>query len=181
MVQTHSTTVEEFERFIARPENEDRLFEYIEGEIVEVVTDYFCSLVAARILSRMNTYVEEHDLGYVSGEAGGYQVGENRYIPDVGFISKQRQPAAPHGAFNPNPPDLAVEVISPTDKPKNVRTKTANYVATGIVVWLVDPEDQEIEIHTPGKQVKTYRHDETLDAGDVLPGFKLVLRDIFKP
>jgi Uma2 family endonuclease len=181
MVQTRTTTLEEFERFIARPENEDRRFEYIEGEIVEVVTDYFCSLVAARILSRMNTYAEEHELGYVTGEAGGYQVGENRYIPDVGFISKQRQPEAPHGAFNPNPPDLVVEVISPTDRPKKVRTKTANYVASGIIVWLVDPEAQEIEIHTPGMPVKTYQHSETLDAGTVIPGFKIILKDIFKP
>jgi Uma2 family endonuclease len=174
-------TVEEFERFVMQPENADRRFEYIEGEIVEVVTDSFCSLVALRIGGRIMTYVEDHDLGYVLGADGGYQVGDDRYMPDVGFISKQRQPQTPHGPFIPNNPDLAVEVISPTDKPKDVRTKTANYVATGTVVWLVDPDVQEIEVHIPGRLVKTYHVDETLEGGDVLPGFKLILRDIFKP
>ena len=181
MVQTGRATIEEFERFITLPENEDRRFEYIGGEIVEVVTDSFCSVVALRIGGRITVYVEDRDLGYVSGADGGYQVGNDRCIPDVGFISKQRQPETPHGSFIPNHPDLAVEVISPTDKPKNVRTKTANYVATGTVVWLVDPEAQEIEVHIPGRHVKTYHVDETLEGGDVLPGFKIALKDIFKP
>jgi Uma2 family endonuclease len=180
MVRT-SLTVDDYERFISQPENDERLFEYIDGEIVEVVTNTFCSLVALRIGGRIMVYVEEHDLGYTTGEAGGYQVGDNRYLPDVGFISKKRQPESPHGTFISNPPDLAVEVISPTDQPKKVRTKTANYVAVGTVVWLVDPEAQEIEVHSPGKAVKTYHFNDTLDGGDILPGFKIVLKDIFKP
>lgn len=83
MVQTHHTTVQEFLRFIALPENDDRRFEYIEGEIVEVVTNNYCSLVAARMLGRIIAFVEDRGLGYVMGEAGGYQVGKDRYIPDV--------------------------------------------------------------------------------------------------
>jgi len=181
MVQTRHTPLKEFERFIALPENADRRFEFMGGEIVEVVTNYYCSRIAARILSRINTYVEEHELGYVSGEAGGYVVGDDRYLPDVGFISTKRQPEPCQDTFNPQAPDLAVEVISPTDKPKIVRTKTANYVASGTVVWLVDPDAQEIEVHIPGRHVITYHVDETLEGGDVLPGFKMTLKDIFKP
>jgi Uma2 family endonuclease len=181
MVQTHYTTVEEFERFIAQAENADRLFEFIEGEIVEVVTNYYCSRIAARILSRMNTYVEEHELGYVSGEAGGYVVGDHRYLPDVGFISIQRQPDPCQDTFNPKSPDLAVEVFSPSDQERQVLTKVVNYMAAGTTVWLVRPEQQEVRVYSPGRMEKRFHVGDTLDAGDVLPGFKLILRDIFKP
>ena len=179
MIQAHYTTVEEYLRFISLPENDDRLFEYIEGEIAEVVTNNYCSLIAARILGRMIAYVEDRNLGYVTGEAGGYQVGEHRYLPDVGFISKRRQPKPSHETFNPNPPDLAVEVLSPTDRPRKVRTKLETYKAAGTVVWLVDPEKQEIDVLIPGQPERTLHLDDTLDGGDVLPGFALAVRDIF--
>lgn len=179
MVQTQYATLEDYLRFIFLPENVDRLFEYIEGEIVEVVTNNYCSLVAMRIAGRILTYVESHGLGYVTGADGGYQVGSHRYLPDVGFISIQRQPEPSHETFNPNSPDLAVEVLSPTDKPKKVRTKIFNYTAAGTVVWVVDPEEKEVEVYIPGQPSKTLQLDDTLDGGDVLPGFMLSVKEIF--
>jgi Uma2 family endonuclease len=179
-VQTSIVTLEEFERFIGLPENEDRLFEYIGGEIVEVVTNYRSSLVAARILGRMIAYVESHDLGCVSGEAGGYLVAGHRYLPDVAFVSKARQPKSLEVTYNPNPPDLAVEVLSPTDRPSKVRTKIATYLSAGTVVWLVDPDVKEVEIYRPGQPPKTLRIDDVLDGGEQLPGFSLAVKDIFQ-
>ncbi len=179
MVQTQNMTVEEFEQFILRPDNVDRLFEYIGGDAVEVVTNYYCSLVALRIATRISSYVEIHNLGYVSGEAGGYQVVGQRYMPDVGFISKKKQPEPLHDTFNPRPPDLAVEVLSPTDKPGKVRTKIANYLLAGTAVWIIDPDEKEVEIYAPGQTAQTLGLDGTLDGGDVLPGFRLAVKDIF--
>ena len=92
MVQTHNTTLEEYLRFIALPENDDRRFEYVEGEITEVVSNNYCSMVAARIAGEMFVYIKGTDLGYILGADGGFQVGEDRYIPDVSFISKRQQP-----------------------------------------------------------------------------------------
>jgi Uma2 family endonuclease len=180
MVQTQHTTLEDFMQFIFLPENADRLFEYIEGEIVEVVTNNYCSQVAARILSRIFIYSDSKGLGYVTGADGGYQVGTHRYLPDVGFISKKRQPKPSHDTFNPLAPDLAVEVLSPTDKPRKVLTKLANYKVAGTVVWLVDPEKQEVDVLIPGQPEKTLHLDDTLDGGDVLPGFLLAVKDIFE-
>jgi len=180
VVRTHHATIEEFERFITLPENDDRLFEYIGGEIVEVVTNNYCSLVAANILIALGAYVKSKKLGYVTGEAGGYVVGDQRYIPDVGFVSKKKQAEPSHDTFNPNPPDLAVEVLSPTDKPRKVRTKIVNYLNAGTTVWLVDPAEKEIEVYSPGKSVKTLGIDDTLDGSDVVPGFKMPVKDIFE-
>lgn len=173
-------TLEEFDRFVARPENADRLFEYIGGDAVEVVTNYRSSLIAARILGRMIAHVESKDLGYVSGEAGGFLVGGHKYLPDVAFVSKARQPESFDTTYNPNPPDLAVEVLSPTDRPRKVRTKIATYVAAGTIVWLVDPEVNEVEVYHPGQTPQTLRMDDILDGGDVLPGFSVAIKDIFE-
>ena len=180
MVRTRHTTIEEFERFIMLPENEERRFEYIEGDVVEVVSNSYSSEVAANILIVLGVYVKSKKSGHITGADGGYQVGNDRYMPDVGFISKKRQPESSRETFIPNAPDLAVEVLSPSDKPRKVRTKIRNYMAAGTVVWLVDPEEKEIDVCIPGQPEKTLQIGDTLDGGDVLPGFRLAVKDIFE-
>jgi Uma2 family endonuclease len=178
-VQTRPYTVEEFDQLAAQPENADRRLEYVGGEIVEMVTNNYCSEVAGRILIRIGIYVESHQLGRLTGADGGYRVSGERYIPDVAFISKERQPESSHDAYNPNPPDLAVEVLSPSDKGDEMRIKIANYLAAGTVVWVVEPETKTVEVYTPGQKAEILRLDDTLDGGGVLPGFTLAVKDVF--
>jgi len=179
MDQTRATTVEDYLRFIALPENDERRLEYVAGEIVEAVPNSYSSVVAVQIAGPMGAFVEEKGLGYVLGADGGYQVGQDRYIPDVSFISRQRQPDPPHDTFIANPPDLAVEVLSPTDRPRTVRTKIHNYTRAGTVVWVVDPDDKTVEVYIPGQAVRTLGLSDTLDGGDALPGFALAVKDMF--
>lgn len=179
VVQSKRYTVEEFDQWVTLPENADRLFEYVGGEIVEVVSNQYPSQIAVRISGFIFMYLLQHDIGYLSGADGGYQVAGERYLPDVGFISKNRQPEPCHDAYNPNAPDLAVEVLSPSDNPHDVRVKVINYLAAGTIVWVVDPEQKHVEVCESGQPVKTVKFDETLDGGDVLPGFTLVIKDIF--
>jgi Uma2 family endonuclease len=178
-VQMH-ITVAEFDRLAQLPENADKRLEFIGGEVVEVVTNNYASKIAARILSRISIYVEEKDLGDVTGADGGYRVSGERYIPDAAYISRKRQPTPSHETYNPNSPDLAVEVVSPTDQPKDITDKVANYLAANCVVWVVYPEKQQTKVYEPGQSVKTVGIDGTLDGGVILPGFKLTLKDIFK-
>ncbi|MCD4686215.1 MAG: Uma2 family endonuclease [Anaerolineae bacterium] len=178
-VQTQHMTVEEFEAFAAQVENAERRLEFIGGQTAERIPHSYRSIVAALIAAKIGNFVNQYNLGYVTGADGGYAVGDDRYIPDVGFISKAKQPEAPHDTFIPQPPDLAVEVISPTDRPHETRIKVINYVAAGTVVWLVDPEQKTVEVYTPGPRVITARLDDTLDGGAVLPGFSLAVREIF--
>jgi hypothetical protein len=70
-------------------------------------------------------------------------------------------------------------VLSPNDNPREVWIKVINYLAAGTIVWVVDPELKQVEICESGQPVKRVGFDETLDAGDVLPGFTLVIKDIF--
>lgn len=176
-LQRQHVTAEEFERFTELPENAERLFEFVGGEIVEVPSNPYSSYIASRINRRVAAFVEDNDLGFVTGEAGGYRVFGERYAPDVAFISKARQPELPYEGYNPNPPDLAVEVVSPTDSEKRLSIKIANYLAAGTNVWVVYPVEKEVVVYKPGQppQIVT----DVLDGGEVLPGFTLALKDVF--
>ena len=80
-------TLTEFEAFIALPENHDKTFEFIGGEIAEVPSYPFVSMIAAKFITFFGIYLLQHDIGHVTGEAGGYMVNGERYAPDVAFIS----------------------------------------------------------------------------------------------
>ncbi len=180
-VQERLYTVEGFDQFVMLPENAEKLFEYIGGEIVEVPSNPYVSAIAMLIGSLMLVFVRERKLGHVTGEAGGYRVAGERYAPDVAFISYIKQPELFKQGYNPNPPDLAVEVISSdrADELHTLRIKVTNYLSVGTVVWVVKPEDKQIEVYTPGQPVKIHRENDTLDGGAVLPGFTLKVAEIF--
>jgi Uma2 family endonuclease len=161
-----------------QPENVDRDFELIAGKIVEKsVSSPRASVVAVYIMSRVVFFVDDHDLGHVTGADGGYVVSGERYIPEGAFISKRRQPELSIEAYNPLAPDLALEVLSPTNTDEETRIKVSNYLAAGTVVWLVDP-GKRVEVYRPAQPLLILGVGDTLDGGDVLPGFKLSVSDI---
>ena len=173
-------TVDEFDEFVALPENADRLFEFIGGEIIEVVSNNYSSEIAALILYFIQAYIREHGIhGRVTGADGGYIVAGGRYIPDVAYISFKKQPHPSHEAYNANPPDLAVEVLSPGNDPRVMRIKIGNYLKAGTTLWVVDADTKQVEVYAPGKTVEVVDINGTLDGGDVLPGFKLAVKNIF--
>ncbi len=172
-------TVEEFDRFVMQPENAERLYEYIGGEIVLSPSNPYGSQIASRINGFIFIYLTENPIGHLTGEAGGYVVSGERYAPDVAFISKEKQRQLVRQGYNPNPPDLAVEVISPSDNLNSLRIKLSNYLAAGTVVWVVEPEKQVVEIHAPGQPAQVIGRDGKLSGGEVLPGFELTVSAIF--
>ncbi|MEO1291039.1 MAG: Uma2 family endonuclease, partial [Chloroflexota bacterium] len=111
---------------------------------------------------------------------GGYQVKDERYIPDVGFISKDRMSILEDSAYISKAPDLAVEVVSPTDSQRLLTVKIGNYLAAGTTVWVVYPDDEAIDIYTPNQSVKRLEKTDTLEGGVILPEFSLKLTKIFK-
>jgi Uma2 family endonuclease len=181
VLQTRVITVEEFEQFIRLPENADRNFEYIGGEIVEVVSNPLSSKLAVSMSTFIGMYLLNNDIGHLTGADGGYIVSGERYIPDVGFISYNRQPQLEYqDGYIQNAPDLAVEVPSPSNEEDVMAIKIANYLAAGTVVWLLKPPEKQIAVFVPGQPVKIFHFDDTLDGGDVLPGFTVKLADIFR-
>ncbi|MBX3061878.1 MAG: Uma2 family endonuclease [Anaerolineae bacterium] len=172
-------TVEEFDRIAMLPENRDRLLEYIGGEIVEVVSNTKSSRLGARIVGRIEIFVTDHDLGFVTGADGGYMVSGERYIPDAAFTGKDRQVVPSADGYYPVAPDLAVEVLSPGNSVDEIATKVANYLAAGTTVWIVDGDKREVRILAPRKSAVVLRMSDVLDGGEALSGFKLKVSDLF--
>ncbi len=104
VAQTRRMTLEAFERFAELPENAERHFEYIGGEVIEVVSNQRSSQIAARMLIHIGMYVISEKLGVMTGADGGYAVAGGRYIPDIAFVSKPRQSEPSERVYGPIPP-----------------------------------------------------------------------------
>jgi Uma2 family endonuclease len=183
VLRTQLVTAEQFDELIQRPDRGDTIYELISGEIVEVPSNAYVSSLAARIIGYLFIFLLKNPIGHVTGADGGYQVAGERYAPDVAYISKTCQPELAREGYNPNPPELAVEVISDEtnlEEERQLRRKITNYLAVGTIVWVVLPVSQMVEVHAPGQPLKTLYPNDTLDGGDVLPGFQLPVKDIFQ-
>ncbi len=140
------------------------------------------SRVTIKLSTRLNTFVEAHDLGFCTDAQGGvllFRGPDTVRAPDIAFISKERAALAGTGYF-PGAPDLAVEVLSPSDRPSRVSRKVQQYLAAGArLVWVIDPEDRTAAVYRPGREMTLLEADGVLDGEDVLPGFRLPLADIW--
>lgn len=178
-VKAPPMTAEEFEEFSLLRQNADRRLELIGGEVVELVSNQKAARITFRMVYLIGQYLDQNPIGYATSPEGGYTVGDDRYLPDIGYISKARQPAPSEETYNPLAPDLAVEVISPTDETGEVVAKTNGYMLAGTTVWLVYPKRKEIHIYVPGQPTRKLGTKDTLDGGAVLPGFSAPLESIF--
>lgn len=124
-------TAEEFEEFALLPQNVDRRLELIGGEVVELVSNQKSGCIALKIGHLTMTYLDQNPIGYATPPNSGYRVGADRYQPDIAFVSKARQPVRSDETYNPLAPDLAVEVMSPSDETGDVVAKTNNYILAG--------------------------------------------------
>lgn len=157
-------------------------YELIEGVLKEVSpSSTRSSEIGALLLIHMGNYVLEHGLGHLTNSDGGYILSRNPHTvvsPDIGFHLGER--SADRG-FYPMPPDLAVEVISPTDRKADMAEKQRLYANAGVpLVWWVDPERRTVTVHLLGHEPEVIEGAGVLDGGEVLPGFELELRSIFR-
>lgn len=171
-------TLSEFHEVVERPENRNRLFELIDGGVVEKAASFKPSKIGMRMGRFIGNYADA--IGYVTGADGSYILSPDfEFMPDVGYISKLRLPEMPDREVQ-GPPDLAVEVKSPTDSKRELRLKVEDYLRFGTKrVWLVFPDEQRVEVYVPDADVQELDINGILDGGDVLPGFTLPVRDIF--
>jgi Uma2 family endonuclease len=181
MAIQQKVTAEEFEAFIALPENSDRLFELAYGEIVEKMPTEEHGYLAAIFIAKIFNYPEVNPIGRVVVEARHRMPDDdqNSYLPDVAFTSSERTGKLITEGAVPQMPDLVIEIKSPNDVELKMRKKALYYLENGTqMVWLVFPRKQEIEVHE-AEGIKTLTIDDTLDGGSVLPGFTLALKSIF--
>jgi Uma2 family endonuclease len=162
---------------------EKRLCELVDGVLVEKAIGFRESILAMALGALLRDFVIPRNLGLVSGESGMMRLFVGLVlIPDVAFASWDR---FPHRRVPTEPipslvPDLAVEVLSASNTPREMARKCQEYFEAGVrVVWLVDPEARTVAVYTAPDQFTVYDATQTLDGGDVLPGFTLALGDLF--
>ena len=160
-----------------------RLCELVDGVLVEKTMGYEESALAALLIIYLGNFLRQNDLGFVAGADGTLRLMPGLVrIPDVSFISWDRLPSR-HYPKEPIPdlvPDLAVEVLSESNTPKEMKRKLREYFVVGVrLVWFVDPETRNVEVFTAVDRSTTLDQGQTLDGGDVLPGFVLPLAELF--
>ena len=100
-------------------------------------------------------------------------------IPDVSFVRWDRLPEQ-YGPIPPIAPDLAIEVLSESNTPKEMDRKLKEYFAAGTqLVWYFDPKARTVTVYTSPDQYTVMDDSQTLDGGDVLPGLEVPLRELF--
>lgn len=157
--------------------------ELVEGVLVEMPpASIEHSILSSHLIFLIKVFLRDHRVGgVVTGEQGGYMLGENPdtvRAPDVGYISPNRLELL-KGTYFPGAPDLAVEVISPNDSAFDVQERIEDYLRCGSrLVWAVFATIYTIVVHRPNGS-RTLHENDTLDGGDVLPGFLLPVCDIF--
>lgn len=140
---------------------------------------YFESLIAFFL----TMFARDHKLGRVlTGEVGIY-TGRNPdtvRAADVIYISHKRFRQVRSASYLDVAPELVVEVMSPDNTWSEVQKKLAEYFAIGVVmVWVVDPQLEQIHVYRSPAQMKLLRKDDMLTGDDVLPGFEVALSEIF--
>jgi Uma2 family endonuclease len=176
-----SGTVEDVDRL---NNHEDRLYELVDGILVEKTVGYEESFIAGYIVTILNMFVRPRGLGVVAGADGTIQLDINLVrIPDVSFISYERLPG---GEIPKEPvpllvPDLTVEVISTYNTPKEMSEKLKEYFEKGVrLVWYVRPKTRVVDVYTAADHFTRLTASMRLDGGDVLPGFSVLVGELFE-
>jgi len=171
------------EDVLAIHDREGRLYELVDGVLVEKAVGLRESFLAIALASILRGFVRPRNLGMVTGEAGMMRLMAGLVrIPDVAFISWERLPnrRVPTEPIPDLAPDLAVEVLSVGNTPGEMARKRQEYFSAGVqVVWQVDPRTRAVEVFTAPDQSTVLHEAQTLDGGTVLPGFTLPLQELF--
>jgi Uma2 family endonuclease len=164
-------------------DRENRLFELVDGVLVEKGMGFDESRFATMLSMYLGTFIVQRDLGIILGADGFMRLlpGLVR-IPDVAFLSWERapRPGQKHGGIPDVAPDLAVEVLSKSNRRKEMERKLDEYFRAGVrLVWYVDPRRRTVRVYTARHDFETLTTADELDGGDVLPGFRLSIADWF--
>jgi Uma2 family endonuclease len=163
---------------------ENRLCELVDGVLVEKPMGMRESVMAMKLGALLLAFIEPRKLGVVAGADGMLQLKVALVrIPDVAFISWSRFPGGrlPTEAAPLVAPDLAVEILSPSNTKREMSRKLREYFEAGTrLVWYIDPDPRTVSVFTnPGEPTGVLTANDTLDGGDVLPAFTLPLKDLF--
>ena len=185
-VEKQFISVDRFLEIVEQPQYDDRIVDLVEGEIVDMPLPSgehgeILSLLVAKVAS----FVYGNKLGRVTTGDAGFLLERNpdgrdtiRGL-DLAFISTNKAPILLPNRFLEIAPDLAVEVILPSNVASDIHLKIRQLLRTGTqLIWVVYPESKTVDVHTASGAF-TLEENDSLSGDDVLPGLEIRVGDIF--
>jgi Uma2 family endonuclease len=183
-MSTTSTALMTAEELMNLPDDDLR-HELINGELITMPPPglphgRMTLLLGASLLQ----FVLDHDLGQVY-DYSGFQLTwspDTVLGPDIAFISKQKlKETGQVEGYSQGPPDLAVEILSPGDRPGKLNKRIALYFNSGTKqVWIVDRKHSTVKVYRSESDITTFSGSDYLESQDLLPGFRISLDRIFE-
>jgi Uma2 family endonuclease len=159
-------------------------YELVRGQLRQMTpSGYSHGVIVANLTGPLHQYIRAHQLGQICGAETGFRIGrapDTVRAPDIAFIRQARRGAQSEG-FYEGAPDLAVEVLSPSDTVFEVEEKVGQWLRSGCTtVWVVNPKQRSVAVHRAEGAVRVLTDADTLDDGDLLPGFALPIAEVFR-
>lgn len=189
-----SMTQQEFQKIIQAPLTPEKAsmtldefieydiegYEYVKGELVpKSPATRAHSRISVNVIRYLDRFVDENQLGEVHVEAT-FRVGERGLKPDMAFVSSTRLDGDENKGF-PIPPDLAIEVISPSDVQSRVVEKAFVYLNAGTrLVWIFEPRSHTVTVYRSEEDIVLLQYEDTLTGEDVVPGFTCPVSQLFE-
>jgi Uma2 family endonuclease len=177
-------TAEEFCDWVHQPEQANKWFELVRGEVIELPSPTKPhGVVCINVGRLLGNFAFARGHGYLTCNDSGVILERDPDTvrgPDVAFYEDANTFAELHPKYGEVPPRLAVEVLSPSDRIGKIMRKIMDYLHNGVsLVWLIDPETRNVTVHRPDKQPYVVEENQELSGEDVLPGFRCRVADLF--
>ena len=172
------------DELLALPRGQFR-YELINGELITMSpAGHTHGRIIIRLTVPLAQHVKQNGLGEVYAAETGFKLKSNPdtvRAPDIAFITRERvKDVGETKGYWPGAPDLAVEVLSPDDRVSDVEQKISEWLEAGSKqVWVVSPKMQTVTVYRSTTDIEVLAENETLGGGDVVPGFKFPISEIF--
>ena len=155
-------------------------YEYVRGQLVSMPSTTMAhGEISVNLVTLLNVHVSQQQLGRVYSAETTFAVGKSGRKPDVAFVSQERLPEDRRQA-SPIPPDLAIEVVSPTDSAYDIEEKVFEYLEAGTrLVWVINPVLKTVTVYRSQDDIKILTRNQTLTGEDVVEGFSCLVEEIF--
>ena len=181
---TQLMTAEDFFDWVHQPENRDRVFELVRGEVIEMPpAGKYHGFVCGNIAGILRNFASKRKQGYVCTNDAGVLVERDPDTvrgPDITFYEDDETAETMERKYPEQPPKLAVDVFSPHDRINVVMVKVGQLLARGVeLVWVVDPEARDVTVHQQGKSPYRVTSGKELSGDEVLPDFRCKVDEFF--